>query len=399
MNSQNRMNAGAEYVLYRIWAALQDENGIHAESLLTCVGALAGYACQVCVRQSAALPGADRRKYSLVPVENSDGMTYLYGDALNVPLSESPLSVWSFVGRAVQKLDKPLPDIEDIFSHVTQTVGTSAFGVPRVPDENRPHRPAIVYLRQVWPQILPIALKFCSRPMQIPVLFGIALQRALEQTRDMLSPTLGASIAMECAVAMSRVALPEPSASAAIAWPGVIAVEPNAAADSAPIRAIPPPGRRRAADDDEPSALRVGALVARIPPAARIVTMMFLAFITVAGVMYTPSRREAPAVAREDREDRGARALVGENPPEPLRVVEQPTQLAQVSPEQLRPEPQRPEQQLPPPQLPEQLAEADVPLVEPADIQMNEDRQRLLMSSSDGSSEGVMRDEGGESQD
>ena len=92
MNSQNRMNAGAEYVLCRIWAALQDQKGLHAESLLTCLGALAGYACQVCVRQTAALPGADRKKYALVPVESADGMTYLHGEALNGPLTDSPLS-------------------------------------------------------------------------------------------------------------------------------------------------------------------------------------------------------------------------------------------------------------------------------------------------------------------
>ena len=35
VTSQNRMNAGAEYVFYRIWAALQDQKGIHAESPFT----------------------------------------------------------------------------------------------------------------------------------------------------------------------------------------------------------------------------------------------------------------------------------------------------------------------------------------------------------------------------
>ena len=170
------MNAGAEYVLYRIWAALQDRNGIHAESLLTCVGALAGYACQVYVRQSAALPGADPGAYALRAVEATDGATYLYGDALNVPLAEGPLSIWALVGRTVQKLGEPLPDIEDIFRHVTQTVGTSTFGVPRVPAGPRPRHAAIVYLKQVWPQILPIAQRFCNKPMQMPVLFGIAIR-------------------------------------------------------------------------------------------------------------------------------------------------------------------------------------------------------------------------------
>src|SRR5262245_15716949 len=111
------MNAGAEYVVYRIWATLQDRKGIHAESLLTCLGALAGYACQMCVRQTAALPGADPAKYTLTSVERHDGVTYLQSDALNEPLVESRLSVWALVSRAVRKLGEPLPDIEGIVSH------------------------------------------------------------------------------------------------------------------------------------------------------------------------------------------------------------------------------------------------------------------------------------------
>ena len=115
--------------------------------------------------------------------------------------------------------------------------------------------------------------------------------------------------------------------------------------------------------------------------------MVFLAFITVTGVMYTGDRPEAPAVASEGR---AVRALVNRNAPERLDVVEQPTQLAQVAPEQLRP----PQQALQQPR-PDEVIVSDAPFMEPADIQMNEDRQRQLESSSDVSSEGVMRDEGG----
>src|SRR5262249_14550022 len=137
VNSQNRMNAGAEYVVYRIWATLQDRKGIHAESLLTCLGALAGYACQACARETAALAGADPKKLALIALDTSDGTTYLDGDAVNVLLIDSPLSVWALVGRAVQKLGHPLPDIQGIRRHVTETLGTSAFGVPRMPRGHR----------------------------------------------------------------------------------------------------------------------------------------------------------------------------------------------------------------------------------------------------------------------
>ena len=382
MNSQNRMNAGAEYVLYRIWATLQDRRGIHAESLLTCVGALAGYACQVCVRETAALPGADPSKYTLLPVETRNGTTYFDSDALKGPLTESPLSVWALVSRAVQKLRQPLPDIEGIFTHVTQTLGTRAFGIPRVPGGNRPRHSATVYVKQVWPQILPIAQRFCTKPMQLPVLFGIALQRAIEQTEAALSPTLGASIAMECAVAMSKVALPGIDANPAVTWPAVLATEstatpmlmPSPARDAGPesaiIRAIRAP-KRRNAGGDEASAPGVGALVARIPPAARIVTIVSLAFIAVAGVMYKAERREAPEAARE------VPRLANQKLPQALRVVEQSTQETQVSQEQ---------------PAPVAVAAPSAPAAQPAVERVNEDNPPPLDSNSDGSAEMLMGD-------
>jgi hypothetical protein len=92
---------------------------------------------------------------------------------------------------------------------------------------------------------------------------------------------------------------------------------------------------------------------------------------------------------------RGLRQLVSQKPPETLGVIEQPTQLAQVSPEQLRP----PQQALPQ-LLPDDGVVSDAPAVEPADIQMNEDRQRQLESGADFSAEGVMmRDDVGGSED
>jgi hypothetical protein len=414
VNSQNRMNAGAEYVLYRIWATLQDQNGIHAESLLTCVGALAGYSCQMYVRQTAALPGADPRKHALLTVDASDGSKYLSGDALMMPLVESSLSVWALVGRAVQKLGKPLPDIQDIVRHVTQTAGTSAFGVPRAPEGHRPRHPAAVYLK-LWPQILPIAQRFCRRPMQVPVLFGIALQRAIEHTKDMLSPTLGASIAMECAVAMARVALPEANTDPVVNRPTAVATETDAVPGStaspalgnvfAPLRgnasatargktSEPAPARptrsrkrRLAAEVAEAGAPVIGALVARVPPAARIVAIASVAFVAVAGAMYQGNPEEAREIAGEPRVLASSNLLAGtpllaQATQEPQSAQELPfAEEAQVSEET------QPFEEVGAPTL---VADASV------DDSSNEYRPVPLQPSSDGSDEGVMRDEFGQ---
>jgi hypothetical protein len=390
------MNAGAEYVLYRIWATLQDQKGIHAESLLTCVGALAGYACQSYVRQAAALPGADPRKYELLTVDASDGAKYLYGDALMVPLIESSLSVWALVGRTVQKLGEPLPDIQDIVRHVSQTVGTSSFGVPRVPDGQHPRHPAAVYLKHIWPQILPVAQRFCRKPMQVPVLFGIALQRAIEHTKDMLSPTLGASIAMECAVAMAKVALPEADAGLPVVRPiapetdtsprPVASPASEKSREPAVIRATPA-RKRRSAGDAGANTRSIGALVGRLPPAAHIATIATLAFMTVYGATYKTDRTEARETAREERGlalpnfRSGAPALAQADQESQSTQEFQPAEEAQASQEQ---------------QPPEEVVASAQTYDAPADDSSNEYRPPPPQPSSDGSDEGIMRDEFGQ---
>jgi hypothetical protein len=267
------MNAGAEYVVYRIWGALQGRNGIHPESLLTCLGALAGYACQTCAQQT------------------------------NVSLVDGPLSVWAFVSCSVRKIGAPLPDIQGI--------------VRGARDGHRSRHPPIFYLRQLWPQVLPIAQRFCSKPAQIPMLFGIALQRAIELLKDVLSPTLSASIAMESAVAMSKAVLPKTEVAAAIVPPPVVpavmrATSPPvsfaALAESAIIRA--PLRKRKNAGREEASTPRIGALVARVPPAARLSAAASLAFVIfVAGAIHRTERSEARIAVPEVRTLQSLKAM------------------------------------------------------------------------------------------
>lgn len=336
------MNAGAEYLLYRIWATLQTERGIHAESLLTCVGALAGYACQQYVRDTWPLSRPDD---------------------LNAQLIESPLSLWSLVSRSVLKLEEPLPDLQEILRRTSAASETELTEVPQLPGWHRPHRPAIVYLKQLWPQTLPIVQRFCRRPLQMPVLFGIALQRAIEHTKDLLSPTLAASIAMECAVAMARVELPAleaPSRSGAL---GAVTGASTAriSAGSSPLSTAPSGASTASAGATTPSAMPTlatitsaialpamratpqrqttkaiakrqsapspaWALAKRIPPAAHIVAIGCLAFISTAGAMYKSSSNapaSAPSSIEATQAPRTLLAMASQSTNEPLTAPEE----------------------------------------------------------------------------
>jgi hypothetical protein len=347
------MNAGAEYVVYRLLATLRDADGIHPESLVTCLGALAGYACQASVRQQVAMGDGQPAKHFQVY-------------ALDRALAGNPLSVWALVGRTVQKLGQPLPNLDEIAGHVTKTLGTDAFGVLRVPEEHRPRHAAIVYLRQLWPQILPIAQRFCRRPAQLSVLFGIALQRAIELTHHRLSPTLAATIAMESAVAMSKVTLapevpPEP-AQIAPPPPAARAASPRARAAHA----------TRAATSKVFDGIRlkwpdIGPLSMLSPQARSIATIASLALISFAIVTSRADRTNVPSAAPAPapataiefaRAQRQEPPTEFQNTPdvfEPPYPEPQPARIAQTAPASTREDPQLLEEStvLPPPTTPD----------------------------------------------
>jgi hypothetical protein len=206
-HSRGKLQLGGREIFQRTVDAMKDARGIHVESLLACLGALAGYACQASVRARNLVPGARSPATQLVVAQGADGRQYFFGDALNEPLAESRFSLWSLTAEAVQKLGKPPPDLTDVFRHVAATVGGPEFGLPRVPEAHRPRDLPIRYLKAMWPVMLPIAKRFCDEPSQLPIVFGLAIQHAIVMGRTMIDPTLAASIAMECAVPMSKVDL------------------------------------------------------------------------------------------------------------------------------------------------------------------------------------------------
>jgi hypothetical protein len=340
------MNAGAEYVLYRIWATLQDREGIHAGSLLTCVGALAGYACQAHLRQAGARAGVDPREFALVA---------------------SPLSVAALVRRAVQKIGAPLPDVEGISAYATRAIEPNEF-VPRAPDAHRARQLPIVYLTQLWPQVLPLARRFCRRPSQLPVLFGIALQRAIEHTADRLNPTLGASIAMESAVAMSRAILPVGMGDL---FPAPAAAPDITVATKAP---SPPqfpeirPTKRKRIPIPDPSAFTASSFGARMRSAKGIATLMSLAVIAVVSFSWKGDRPEAPPMAA--RVERGLRAPTFQTAFQPRETpVEQPLTALAPAPQLDAAEPAPPpvQQEALPEEIPQPADGLALPATPPPD--------------------------------
>lgn len=195
---------GSREVTQRLLTALHGERGIPIESALCALGALAGYSCQASVRALAVARGLPETAH-LVAVDTRGGQRYFFGDAINKPLAESQYSVWGLVAGAAQQAGcTQVLDVGEIFRHAAETVGSDAFGRPRVPQQHLPHELPINYLRQLWPVLLPTIRKFCPDPEHWPVLLSLSIQVVLHSGKDVLDPCLARRLVMESAIPMSR---------------------------------------------------------------------------------------------------------------------------------------------------------------------------------------------------
>jgi hypothetical protein len=201
------LKIGGKEVTQRLIRSLRDEKGVHIETLLTILGALAGFSCQMSIREELTQQSGERlTNQPFLVVSGADGKNYYFGDALNRPLAESQWSIWALsVGAAQHMGSSALPDINDIFRHVSETVGSDRFGIPRVPESHQASDLPINFVKMNWPKMLPLVAEFCDRPAQWPVLLGIAIQQALYLGKGIIDPSLAVSIVMESAVPMSKI--------------------------------------------------------------------------------------------------------------------------------------------------------------------------------------------------
>jgi hypothetical protein len=196
---------GAKEIVQRLLNSMKDNKGIHVESLLCALGALAGYSCQASVRsQFVDKQGlSENQVFAIVGCAN--GQNYYFGDMLNKPLIESQYSIWSLAGGAAQHLGaKEMIDINEVFKYVTQSVGSENFGIPRIAEDHKAADIPANYLKHLWPVLFPIVEKFCTAA-EWPILFGLAIQEVMFMGKGVIDPLLAFSIVMESAVPMSKV--------------------------------------------------------------------------------------------------------------------------------------------------------------------------------------------------
>jgi hypothetical protein len=186
---------------------LKDQRGVHCETMLTVIGALAGYAAQQALWEGMVKPGKLAITQAFKVVETSSGATYFFGDALDallVSLEPKQLSVFKIVaGGVLASGGDHLPDPGNLLRHCAATAGTSAFGLPRLPDDHLPSILPRSALERFWPGArLLLAL---AEPLTWPLHMANAAQKLMQAMKGSIAPDLAVKIVMEAAVPMSRV--------------------------------------------------------------------------------------------------------------------------------------------------------------------------------------------------
>jgi hypothetical protein len=190
-----------------VMTALRDGRGIHCETALTVVGALGGYAAQQAVWEGMVKPGLITKEKAFTVVRATSGEEYYFGDSINMALASTGpkiASFWSLVGGGAQSAGaRQLPDVAEIFKHSAETVGTEAFGIPRLPPQYMPKPTPRRALNECWPHVY--AMLKGTPPGTWAMQLGVVAQRLIAQMKDVVPPDMAAKILMEAAVPMSKV--------------------------------------------------------------------------------------------------------------------------------------------------------------------------------------------------
>ncbi|MGT2425074.1 hypothetical protein [Amnibacterium kyonggiense] len=180
------------------------QQGVPSPIIAQILGTLAGVSSQF-VALSALRDGDPACTGSATPLLTligQDGETYLFGDAINRPVLESPHSVWELVGGVTQRMGEPVPDVRAIAAVVMERVGGPDFDrCPDLPPDAPRARDALVLSGLIG------RLRHELPTDHLPAVFALAYQRMVQTDHD-VDPSVDvvqcARVMMHSAIAMSK---------------------------------------------------------------------------------------------------------------------------------------------------------------------------------------------------
>ncbi len=204
---------------------LRNERGVHAETLMVAIGALAGFAAQNAAlgRVAATLINKEELPKTSLVLGQISGETYLVGDWINTFLFNDPgsqLTLYKMAGATAMQAGgiqmKDLPDFKEMVEHVVRTMGKTEFGRIRAPSGHQPALQPVEALKILWPfacKILTLPLpkgipSGIEPPLQEshwPVVISFVAAQLIGWAKEALNPRISYALAMESAIITAKI--------------------------------------------------------------------------------------------------------------------------------------------------------------------------------------------------
>lgn len=201
--------AAANAIVDNMTLLYGDSRGPNLENVFNVLGALAGYGCQMAVREGIVKPGLLPEEKAFIVYTAPNGERYFFGNFINASLlgnEKIKTSVWSLIAEAAQQAGaKELPDIQELAAHTLKTVGTKDFGVPRVPPKYHSGLLPVDALKKNWLPMQKILVANQVDPKLWGWTFALAARKLILKNKDSFDPAMAAKILMEAAMPMSKI--------------------------------------------------------------------------------------------------------------------------------------------------------------------------------------------------
>ncbi len=210
-------NFALGHLVQNLARRLTIDGRIHAETYISAVGAIAGYAAQrTLFAESPPVMGVNINRAG-----TASGEKYWFGDTLNNMLVPKPEAdarrcVWSLAAGGALSAGlqlQQMPKLDAMFKHVASTVGGTSEGKSSVPARHQAQLPARDLLKAVWP----VAVTCFSGKIPgtnhefgvVPIAWWSAIaaqasNRPIQDVKNVLPPDIALTLLMEAAIYCSK---------------------------------------------------------------------------------------------------------------------------------------------------------------------------------------------------
>ncbi|MDX2265366.1 MAG: hypothetical protein NW215_10385 [Hyphomicrobiales bacterium] len=215
-----RGNIAAGSLRETLLKRLKNERGIHAETLASAIGALAGFASQNAALRRAA--EATRNKQPTFPniylAETKDGQRFLLGDWVNAQLlgqAGERFSLVAFIAQGYSQngMDETLiAEVTRLIKQTTSLLGDADFGKSHALEKHKPGFPPIELLQQLWSTALDVFRQPPPSGVEEPEIdekhwgpiCNFVAAQYMEMTKQALDRKVYFTLAMEAAIICSK---------------------------------------------------------------------------------------------------------------------------------------------------------------------------------------------------